>query len=145
MLISLINIASSVALNAILSLTTLALYVSYLIPIVLLLLRRVKKKHIEFGPFTLGRFGLFVNMYAIVYGVFIIIFLPFPPMLPVTGLTMNYAGPVFAGVLLFALGDWLVRGRGQFHGPIREVSDSEIYAKEEGTTASDVVVGLNKE
>lgn len=144
MLISLINIASSVALNAILSLATLALYISYLIPIILLVLRRIKKERIDFGPYTLGRFGLFVNMYAMVYGIFIVVFLPFPPMLPVTKTTMNYAGPVFAGIVLFALGDWAVRGRGQFHGPIREVSDLDNEAKEE---ASDVAMGdvsLNK-
>lgn len=133
MLLSLINIASSVALNAILSLTTLALYISYLIPITLLLLKRIRKEHIDFGPFTLGRFGFLVNLYAIFYGVFIIIFLPFPPFLPVTGPTMNYAGPVFIGVFFFALGGWVVRGRRQFRGPVREVSEESTYTSTFGT------------
>ncbi|KAE9403316.1 putative amino acid permease [Gymnopus androsaceus JB14] len=132
MLLSLINIASTIALDAILSLNILALYLSYLIPIGLLLFKRFRKEQIDFGPFTLGRFGWLINLYAIVYGVFIYIFLPFPPSVPVTGTTMNYGGPVFGGVLLFALGDWVVRGRKQFHGPVREVNDSENKVKDEG-------------
>ncbi|KAE9403315.1 putative amino acid permease [Gymnopus androsaceus JB14] len=144
MLLSLINIASTVALNAVVSLTTLALYFSYLIPISLLLLKRIRKEHIDFGPFTLGRFGFLVNLYSIVYGIFIVIFLPFPPSLPVTGTTMNYAGPVFGAILLFALGDWVVRGRKQFRGPVREVDESEIEVKKEGMAGAEKIDQLYK-
>ncbi|KAE9393861.1 putative amino acid permease, partial [Gymnopus androsaceus JB14] len=126
MLLSLINIGSTVALNAVLSLTTLALYISYLIPITLLFIKRIKKEHVDFGPFTLGRFGFIVNLYAIIYGVFIVIFIPFPPFLLVTGATMNYAAPVFGGVLLLALVDWVVRGHRQFCGPVQEVSSNTV-------------------
>jgi amino acid transporter len=118
-LLSLINIASSAALNAILSLTTLALYVSYLIPISLLVLKRLRKETIDFGPWHLGNFGLAVNIYALVFGIFIIIFLPFPASVaqPLTTESMNYAGPVFLCVLLLALGDWMIRGRKHYVGP----------------------------
>ncbi|KAE9403296.1 putative amino acid permease [Gymnopus androsaceus JB14] len=136
MLLSLINIGSSVALNAIVSLTTLAIYITYLIPISLLFLKRVRKEHIDFGPFTLGRFGFLINLYSIIYGIFIVIFLPFPPSLPVTGTTMNYAGPVLGAILLLALGDWVVRGQSQFHGPVREVGDSENDVKEQGAVGA---------
>ncbi|KAE9403332.1 putative amino acid permease [Gymnopus androsaceus JB14] len=129
--LSLINVASSVALNAIISLTTLALYCSYLIPISLLLSKRIRKEPIDFGPFTLGRFGFLINVYSIVYGIFIIIFLPFPPSLPVTATTMNYAGPVFVAVVLIALGGWIVSGRKHFQGPVREIDDSENEMKKE--------------
>jgi amino acid transporter len=118
-LLSLINIASSAALNAILSLTTLALYVSYLIPISLLVLKRLRKETIDFGPWHLGDFGLAVNIYALVFGIFIIIFLPFPASVaqPLTMESMNYAGPVFLCVLILALVDWMIRGRKHYAGP----------------------------
>jgi amino acid transporter len=124
-LLSLINIASSAALNAILSLTTLALYVSYLIPISLLIIKRLRRETIEFGPWQLGKFGLAVNIYALVFGIFIIIFLPFPASVaqPLTMESMNYAGPVFLCVLLLALGDWMIRGRQHYKGP--KANDSE--------------------
>ena len=126
MLLSLINIGSSTALNAILSLSTWALYISYLIPITLLVIKRVRKEHISFGPFHLGRFGIWVNLYAMVYGVFICIFLPFPPSRPVTAVNMNYPSPVMAAVVVFATADWFIRGKNRFRGPRREVDENEI-------------------
>ena len=125
-LLSLINIGSSTALNAILSLSTWALYISYLIPIFLLIMKRVRKESLPYGPFTLGKFGVVVNGYAMVYGIFICIFLPFPPSRPVTASNMNYASPVMAGVVLFALIDWFVRGRKKFIGPLREIDENDI-------------------
>ena len=102
--------------NAILSLSTLALYVSYLIPIILLVMKRLRKEPIAFGPFKLGQYiplaaaasiieltieagraGLWINIYAIVFAIYIVIFLPFPVATPVSAQSMNYAGPVFIG------------------------------------------------
>lgn len=125
-LLSLINIGSSVAFNAVLSLSSLALYISYLIPIACLIVKRLRKEEIIFGPFTLGRFGLLVNLFAFAFGTFICIFLPFPPYSHVNGSTMNYAGPVFALCLIIALADWFIRGRKHFQGPLREVSEDAV-------------------
>ena len=61
-----------------------------------------------------------------VYGVFICIFLPFPPQRPVTAMNMNYASPVFAGAILFGILDWFIRGRKKFLGPLREVGENDI-------------------
>jgi len=122
-LLSIINIGSSTALNAILSLSTLGLYVSYLIPINLLFVKRLRREQITFGPFTLGRYGLCINAYAIVFGIYVSIFLPFPSEVPVTVATMNYAGPVFGVVLLLAVADWVFRGRRFYNGPIHEVQN----------------------
>jgi len=119
-LLSLINIGSSIALNVILSLSTLGLYISYIIPIALLAIKRMRKEPIEFGPFHLGRYGLWINLYALVFGIFIVLFLPFPAATPVDATTMNYAGPVFLFLVLVALVDWFVRGRKHYVGPRRE-------------------------
>lgn len=89
MLLSPINIGSSIALNAILSLSTLALYVSYLIPISLLIMKRLRGERLEFGPFSLGRLGIWINGYSTLYGIFIVIFLPFPAATPFTATSMN--------------------------------------------------------
>ncbi|KAK4546356.1 hypothetical protein LTR36_002033 [Oleoguttula mirabilis] len=129
-LLSLINIGSSIALNAILSLSTLALYVSYLIPITLLVMKRLRKEPIEFGPWRLGASGLWINLYAIAFGIYIVIFLPFPVATPVNAASMNYAGPVFLGLLLIALIDWFVRGRKHYVGPTQEDIGYEVEAKE---------------
>lgn len=76
---------------------------------------------INFGPWTMGKIGLAVNILAVAFCVFLIIFLPFPPVLPVTGVNMNYASPVFVAVMAFAVINYFVRARRRFTGPIKEV------------------------
>lgn len=120
-LLSLINIGSSTAFNAIISLSTVALYVSYIIPISCLVLKRLSGEKIVWGPWTLGRFGLAINVFALCYGVFICIFLPFPSQQPVTAVNMNYAAPVFGFVIFLAVIYWFVRGREVYGGPRREI------------------------
>jgi len=119
--LSLINIASTTALTAMFALTTISLYISYIIPIVCLLIKRFRNEPITFGPWNLGRYGLAVNLYAVIYGTFIVIFVPFPPYLPVSLENMNYCAPVFLVVLLLLLLDWSVRGRNKFKGPLNEL------------------------
>jgi choline transport protein len=122
MLLNLINLGSTTAFFAILSLNTLALYISYIIPMVFLVMTKLRGDHIPYGPFRLGRWGLPINIFAIIYAIFIAIFLPFPPFLPVTAKTMNYGGPVMGFVILFALADWFTSGRKRFHVPVNPVS-----------------------
>ncbi|ERF74053.1 hypothetical protein EPUS_03868 [Endocarpon pusillum Z07020] len=132
-LLSLINIGSTVALNAMVSLATVALYASYGLPILLFALRRHSKtRSICFGPWRMPEYlGIISNWVAIVFCAFLVIFLPFPPMLPVTALNMNWASVVFVAVMGFAIVSWFVRGKGRFVGPIIEVgirdgSDGEV-------------------
>lgn len=127
-LLSLINIGSTVAFNAVLSLSTWALYISYIIPITLLVIKRIRQEKVDFGPFRVRRFGLLVNLYALVYGVFICIFLPFPPDLPVNASNFNYASPVFGGVIILAVAAWFLGGRKVFVGPKREVENTDTVA-----------------
>ena len=117
MLLSLVIIASTATFNAILSLSTLALYISYLIPTLFIAIKRSKREQIAWGSFTLGRYGLPINIFAIIYAIYLIIFLPFPPLQPVTWENMNYAGPVMGVVLIFALLDWFLQGKRRFSGP----------------------------
>lgn len=122
-LLSLINIGSTTALGAILALATCSLYVSYLIPIILLVFRRFDRtgNPINWGPWTMGRrVGLVVNIYAIIFGCFVIVFTPFPSMLPVTAQNMNYSGPVFVGMAILLVIDWFVRAKNRFNGPLKE-------------------------
>jgi len=120
-ILSLINIASTTALTAMLALSTQTLYVSYMIPIILVVMKRFRKEPIAFGPWTLGRWGMPVNIFAIAFGTFVIIFAPFPPILPVTADNMNYAGPVFGGLLVLLLIYWVISGRHTFTGPLKEL------------------------
>jgi choline transport protein len=121
-LLTLITVGNTTAFFAILSLNTLALYLSYLMPILFFTLAKLRGDHIPYGPFRLGKLGLAINIFAIVYAIFIIIFLPFPPIVPVTGKNMNYAGPIMGAVILFAIADYVVGGRKRFHAPVKRES-----------------------
>jgi amino acid transporter len=116
-LLSLINLGSAVAFNALIALPMIALYISYLIPIVLLTLRQLAGKHPAYGPWRLGRWSIPIKLFSICYLVFVIIFLPFPTVRPVTKLTMNYAGPMILGVIILALVDWFTTGWKRFNVP----------------------------
>lgn len=126
-LLSFIQIGSTAAFNAILSLSTLGLYISYLIPLVLLVLKRfMAPQDIPQGTFSLGKLGLPMNLLAILFATYFVIFLPFPATVPVTAENMNYAGPVLGFVMLFACGDWIVRGRHKWQGPtVRPIARNE--------------------
>ncbi|KAJ5162885.1 amino acid/polyamine transporter I [Penicillium coprophilum] len=116
--LSFIQIGSTAAFSAILSISTLGLYISYIIPLILLVFKRfMAPQDVPQGSFTLGKLGLPMNLLAILFATYFAIFLPFPSTLPVTAENMNYAGPVLGFVMLFACGDWIVRGRHIWQGP----------------------------
>ena len=120
-LLSLLNIGSSTAFNAIISLVALALYISYFFPILFLCWRRLSTSHptpIPWGPFRLGWAGPVINVAALCYIVFMLIWMPFPAFLPVDSVNMNYAGPITGAVILCAILDWCVSGRKRFQVPI---------------------------
>ncbi|OHF02952.1 LPXTG-domain-containing protein [Colletotrichum orchidophilum] len=105
--LSLIYIASATAFNALISLQALALHVSYFFPILFLLLRKLRGPPPPYGPFKLGAIGIPMNMFALGYIIYVVLWMPFPQILPVTKDNMNYAGPIFGAVLIGALIDWL--------------------------------------
>jgi len=117
-LLSLIYIGSSTAYNAIISLSGIAASTSYIIPILFIALRKVSGSSIKYGPFKLGRWGIPINLTAIAYLLYIVVWMPFPQFVPVTRETFNYAGPVFGTIILMALGDWCISGRKRFEIPV---------------------------
>jgi amino acid transporter len=60
------------------SISTIGLYLSYIIPVVLLVAARNKGQNIERGPWHLGNYSFFINVIAIVWVVFLCIVLSIP-------------------------------------------------------------------
>ncbi|PLB47794.1 amino acid transporter [Aspergillus steynii IBT 23096] len=121
-LLGFINIGSTTAFNAIVSLSVVSLYISYLTPIFLHILRRITGPPLQYGPFVLEKVGALLNILSVVYSTVVVIFLFFPPYQPVTVENMNYACVVFGAVLVFSGGLWVFKGR-------------KVYARGEGTGA----------
>lgn len=121
-LLSLINIGSATVLNAILSLTVAGFFGSYLIPFTLFLHKRIKHpEEVPPGPWTLGRWGVFVNGFAIVWTVVVMFFSFWPTGVPVTLVNMNWSCVLWSAVVLFALGFWVVHGKKVYTGPVVEI------------------------
>ena len=117
-ILAIIYIASATAFNALISLQTLAVHVSYFIPIFFMTIRKIRGPPPPYGPFKLGRRGVATNVFALAYLIFVVLWMPWPSVLPVTGNTMNYAGPLVGLVILAALADWMLGGRKRFELPV---------------------------
>lgn len=128
-LLGLVNIGSSTAFNALTSLALIGHYTSYLLPITLLVLRRFGKKEIPWGPWTLGRWGLPINLVSMAYSIVLIVFMVFPPYQPVRAENMNYASVIFGAAIFMSIVLWFVFGRKTYWGPVREVIE-ELHIKE---------------
>ncbi|KAL4931217.1 amino acid permease [Aspergillus undulatus] len=111
-----IAIGSTQSATAIFSITAPALDLSY---VSVILAHQIYKHQVSFveGPFTLGRWGGYINWVSIVWVLFISTVLFFPPHVPVTGENMNYAIFVGAFIAIFALVWWWVDARGKYTGP----------------------------
>lgn len=135
-LLALLNVGAAttyVAFSAVVSLSTLAMYLSYAIVLGSLLYARCcfsgqgDKDKFQPGPWILGpRLGLAVNVLGLVYTVYVMAWLPLPNYLPVTAANMNYCGPVFGLMLLGATALWFVRGRARWAGPNHVVAESVL-------------------
>lgn len=124
-ILALINVGSSTAFNAIISLTALSLYISYFLPILFLLWRRLSSTRpspISWGPSRLGTAGAFVNAGALCYILFTFIWMPLPTILPLDRFNMNYADPILGVVILGAALDWLWNGKRRFTVPVADQS-----------------------
>ncbi|KAL4767879.1 amino acid/polyamine transporter I [Aspergillus nidulans var. acristatus] len=118
-LLGAVNIGSTTALNAIISLAVLGLQVSYLVPVALMLWRRLSlaKTTLIYGPWQLGALGVPTNIISMLYLSYTTIFMVFPPYQPVTAENMNYSSLIFGAVLIFTAVYWVCAGRRQFTGP----------------------------
>ena len=120
-LLSLINIGSSTVFNAVVSLTVSGFFGSYILPFSLLLYRRIKHpEHLPTAPYSLGKWGVFVNGYAIAWSVLVLFFSFWPQNIPVTPVNMNWSVLLWGAVNIFAVVFWAVHGRKVYKGPVVE-------------------------
>ncbi|ORY68648.1 putative amino acid transporter [Pseudomassariella vexata] len=88
--------------------------VSYAIPFAANLI--TGRKYFPAGPFHLGRFGVVVNMVAVLFIAMFDILYCFPYALPTTAESMNYNSAIVVGVCVISGFWWLFDGK-QYPGP----------------------------
>ena len=127
-LLSLINLGSSAAFNAIISLQVVSLLLTYFTSIACVLHRRLY--HPEILPrarWGLGRYGVAVNVGALLYTGFIFFWAFWPNATPVDASSFNWSVAIFMAVVIVSLTMYWTKGRKAFDGPVVLVKrESEI-------------------
>ncbi len=103
---------SSTAFFTVMSIATIGLYISYLIPIAVVMFRRPYQKK---GYYSLSKMigtkACFVcNLLAVIYLTFCCVMFFFPTIIPVTGNNMNYACVAIGITCIFAITSWVLGG-----------------------------------
>ncbi|KAM0723329.1 hypothetical protein Q7P37_001531 [Cladosporium fusiforme] len=120
-----INIGSTTALRSISSLGAVAILSSYLVVIGTLIWRRLYGAPLPPRRWSLGRFGLPVNIIAVCFIVPLWFFAFWPIATPVTAETMNWASVIFCGTLLIAVVYYIAKGRYEYDGPVALIKRSD--------------------
>ncbi|KAL3419445.1 choline transport protein [Phlyctema vagabunda] len=108
-LIGILYLFSTTVLEAILSVSTIALTISYAMPIITLLV--VGRDKLPPGPFVLGRWGPLLNYVSVIYCCITTVFFFFPGSPNPSAADMNYAIVVFGIMLVIAVASWFVKGK----------------------------------
>lgn len=117
--LSLINIGSDVAFNAIISLNIVSLMITCTFPIGCVLWRRWR--HPELLPrsrWSLGRWGIPVNLCGFLYSIHTFFWCFWPNATPVDKTSFNWAVVMFVGVAIISMAYYFVRRRHVYRGPV---------------------------
>ncbi|KAH8693042.1 putative amino acid permease [Talaromyces proteolyticus] len=116
MLLGLINLGSSSAFTAFVSVGVVALAISYAIPIGTSLFH--KREEVNKARFTCGPIiGPIINIVALLWIAFELVLFCMPTALPVTKVSMNYASVVFVGFMSISAFWYGVYARKSYKGP----------------------------
>ncbi|PIG79407.1 amino acid transporter [Aspergillus arachidicola] len=122
MAMSLINIGSTVAFNAMLSLSTTALMATYLISIGCIIARRIScNPPLPPSRWTLGRFGMPVNILAMVYASWSFFWSFWPNAYDVNAENFNWASVLFVGLMGISTIVYWTYARKHYDGPVVKV------------------------
>lgn len=118
-LLSLINLGSSTAFNAIISLNLVSLMITYTISIGCVLYRRVYNPELlPTARWSLGRMGVPINLAAFLYSTFVFFWCFWPSDQETTVEWFNWAVVMFVGVTIVSMVDYWVRARKIYTGPV---------------------------
>jgi amino acid transporter len=106
------------AFTVIVTLSTIGLYISYVIPIILVLNARRKGEWKDLGPWNLGKWGGLVNGVSVAWVALITVLFVAPP--------NQLTGYTFAGLSALLTIYYLTLVRGRFKGPRKAGNEEEL-------------------
>ncbi|KAK7546379.1 amino acid permease 2 [Phyllosticta citricarpa] len=118
-LLSLINIGSDTAFNAIISLNLCSLMITYVVSIGCVLWRRLRHPEtLPLARWSLGRWGVPVNVMGTLYALHAFFWCFWPDSTPTDVESFNWASVMFVGVGVLSTIDYWTRGRKEYSGPV---------------------------
>lgn len=123
--LSVINIGSATALNSITGLQTNAMLSSYMCSIGCMIWRKAAKQPLLPSEFSLGRWGLPVNITSMVFLVVFFILAFFPTAPHPDASTMNWNILIYGAVILLSTVYYHVWGKKVYDGPVEYVRKLE--------------------
>ncbi|KAK1068518.1 hypothetical protein LTR74_005597 [Friedmanniomyces endolithicus] len=117
-LLSMVNLGSNTAFNAFNSLATISILFSYTITIGCLIWRRLFGDPLPPRRWSLGKWGLPLNIISLCCTTPMLFFYVWPLTYPVTPQNMNWSSTMFAAVLFIAAIYYVIKGRHEYDGPV---------------------------
>jgi len=121
-ILAMINIGSTVALNTIASLGIGAILSSYLVSISCMFLKRFKGQPLLPSKFNLGKAGIWVNGIAVMYLSIAFVFTYFPTFPHPTPDVMNWSVLMYGAVVVGSLMYFVIKGRKMYAGPVEYIN-----------------------
>ena len=119
----------------VIAIATEGFYVSYAIPLFARLLARFTgHAKVLPGPYSMGKYGILVNLVGFLFLTFATITFNFPSISPVDRDNMNYTSAAVGLIFLISLLTWIFDGRKNFTGPESGIMNA--------TEAEDMGLGL---
>ena len=134
-IMSLINIGSTTAFNAFLSVSVVALMATYTLSIACVLVKRLRgeplpparwrlfgsKPGSDSSAGALGKYGTFINVMALAYSIWAFFWSFWPIAVNPTPASMNWAVLIFGAVMIIAAVAFGVHARKTYEGPVAKV------------------------
>lgn len=118
---ALINIGSSVAFNALISLSTVTLMGTYVMSIGSITLKRLRGEQLPHARWSLGRWSLTINCIGLFYAMYASFWSFWPCYHHVTAVNFNWAPVLFVGLIGLACVLYRYDGVGRYQGPVTKV------------------------
>ncbi|TVU00739.1 hypothetical protein EJB05_53822, partial [Eragrostis curvula] len=116
---ALTSLGSQVAFQAMVSITTLGMYIAYALPIFFRV--TTARKTFVPGPFHLGKYGVVVGWIGVIWVALVTVLFCLPVAYPVAVENFNYTPVAVGGVLLLSVAAWVLHARFWFQGPVTNV------------------------
>ena len=104
--------------NTVISIATEGFYLSYAMPLLSRIIGQLNgNKKTLTGPYSLGRYGILMNVVGLAFLIFTSITFNFQTLSPVDRENMNYTSAAIGIIAIISIVTWITTGREAFTGP----------------------------